>query len=95
MTQPFSPRFNEQPMVYEIKVIGHLGDQWMEWFDNLTITLEADGTTLLMGVVVDQAALHGILKKIRDLGMPLLSVNCVCHHHSDETKANGLSERDV
>jgi len=64
-------------MVYQIRIKGHLGQQWKEWFDGLTITLEEDGNTLLSGPVVDQAALHGILKRIRDLGAPLLSVNSV------------------
>jgi hypothetical protein len=62
---------------YQIRIKGHLGSQWMEWFDGLTITLGENGDTLLTGQVIDQAALHGILKKIRDLGMPLLSVNVV------------------
>jgi len=66
-----------QPMVYQIRIKGHLGPQWMDWFEGLTITLEKDGDTLLTGPVVDQAALHGLLKKVRDLGMPLLSVNSV------------------
>jgi hypothetical protein len=66
-----------QPMVYQIRIKGHLGQQWTDWFDGLTITLEYNGDTLLTGVLVDQAALHGILKKVRDLGMPLLSVNSV------------------
>jgi hypothetical protein len=66
-----------QSMVYQIKVKGHLGHQWTDWFDGLTITLEEGGDTLLTGSVVDQAALHGLLKKVRDLGMPLLSVNRV------------------
>jgi hypothetical protein len=66
-----------QPLIYQIRIKGHLGDQWANWFDGLTITLEEDGNTLLTGAVVDQAALHGLLKKVRDLGMPLLSVNCV------------------
>jgi hypothetical protein len=61
-------------MVYQIRINGHLGGQWADWFEGLTITLEDNGDTLLTGEVVDQAALHGILKKIRDLGMPLLSV---------------------
>ena len=69
-----NPDVHPQP-VYAIKVKGHLSRQWMSWFDGLTITLEEDGNTLLSGVLVDQSALHGILKKIRDLGMPLLSVN--------------------
>lgn len=66
-----------RPRVYQIRVQGHLGRLWAEWFEGLTIQLEADGSTLLTGLVVDQAALHGILKRIRDLGLPLLSVNFV------------------
>jgi hypothetical protein len=64
-------------MIYQIRIKGHLGPQWTDWFEGLTITLEQDGDTLLTGPVIDQAALHGILKKVRDLGMPLLSVNSV------------------
>ena len=64
-------------MVYQIRLKGHLGSQWTDWFDGLTITLAEDGDTLLTGPVIDQAALHGLLKKVRDLGMPLLSVNRV------------------
>ena len=63
--------------IYQFRLKGHLGQQWMSWFEGLTITLEEEGNTLLNGPVIDQAALHGILKKIRDLGMPLLSVNSV------------------
>ena len=63
----------DQPMVYQIRIEGHLGPQWTEWFGDLTITLEDDGETLLTGPVVDQAALHGLLRKVRDLGMPLIS----------------------
>lgn len=66
-----------RPTVYEIRIRGHLGQQWRDWFMGLTIQLEEDGNTLLAGPVVDQAALHGILKKVRDLGMPLLAVNVV------------------
>ena len=66
-----------QTIVYQIRLKGHLGHQWTEWFEGLTITLEEDGNTLLTGPVIDQAALHGLLKKVRDLGMPLLSVNSV------------------
>ncbi len=62
-------------MVYQIRIKGHLGRQWTDWFEGLTITLEDDGETLLTGQVVDQAALHGLLKKVRDVGMPLLSVS--------------------
>ena len=68
-------RATNQPVLYRIRIKGHLGPQWADWFEGLTITLEEDGHTLLAGSVIDQAALHGILKKVRDLGMPLVSVN--------------------
>jgi hypothetical protein len=61
-------------MVYQIRIKGHLDRRWTDWFDGLTITLEDNGDTLLTGPVADQAALHGLLRKVRDLGMPLLSV---------------------
>jgi hypothetical protein len=60
--------------LYEIRIKGHLDAQWMTWFDGLIITLEENGTTLLSGPVPDQPALHGILHRVRDLGMPLVSV---------------------
>ena len=63
-----------QPIAYQIRIKGHLGSQWTCWFEGLTITLEEDGNTLLTGPVIDQAALHGLLKKVRDLGLPLVSV---------------------
>ena len=62
---------------YQIRIKGHLDEQWADWFGGLTITLEKDGVTLLTGQVVDQAALFGLLRKVSDLGMPLLSVNPV------------------
>ncbi len=68
-----------EPQFYEIRLKGHLDERWAEWFEGLTITLEEDGDTLLTGPVVDQATLHGLLKKVRDLGMPLLSV-CPLEH---------------
>ena len=75
MTDTLDPKTDpSQPMVYQIRIKGHLGRQWTNWFSGLTITLD-NGDTLLTGSVVDQAALHGVLKKVRDLGMPLLSVN--------------------
>ncbi len=64
-------------MVYQIRIKGHLGRQWTDWFEGLTITALDNGETLLTGSVVDQAALHGVLKKVRDLAMPLISVVCV------------------
>ena len=66
-----------QPLVYQIRIKGHLGRQWTDWFGGLTITLEDNGDTLLTGSVVDQAAPHGLLRKVRDLAMLLLSVNRV------------------
>jgi hypothetical protein len=61
--------------VYQIRLKGHLGGQWTDWFGGLTISLEDNGETLLSGPLADQAALHGLLKKVRDLGLPLLAVN--------------------
>jgi len=63
--------------VYQIRVKGHLDDKWSEWFDNLSITREPNGDTLLTGPVVDQCALYGLLKKVHDLALPLISVNPV------------------
>ena len=67
-------------MVYQIKVKGHLGVERTDWFGSMAITWDDNGNTLLTGLVADQAALHGLLKQVRDLGMPLLSVNQVKRH---------------
>jgi hypothetical protein len=76
MSNKIDPKTDpNQPVVYQIRIKGHLGREWTDWFEGLTITLEEDGDTLLTGTVADQAALHGLLKKVRDLGLPLVSVS--------------------
>jgi len=75
-----------QLIVYQIRIEGHLDAQWADWFSGLTITLEENGNTLLTGSIVDQAALFGLLKKVRDLGMPLISLNRVEPDRSDIEK---------
>ncbi len=77
-----STKDHYEPGLYEIRLKGHLGSQWTDWFEGLTITLEEDGDTLLTGPVIDQAALHGLLKKVRDLGLPLVSVSPLEHDPS-------------
>ena len=76
-----------RPLVYEIRITGHLGHEWTDWFEGLAITLEDNGDTLLTGPVVDQAALHGLLKKVRDLGMPLVSIKRVGPGEADAMNA--------
>jgi hypothetical protein len=69
------PQFDSpQPVFYKIRIKGELDSQWTDWFEGLSITLDDNGDTLISGPVIDQAALHGILKKVRDLGIPLVSV---------------------
>jgi hypothetical protein len=70
---------------YEIKLQGHLDESWADWFDGLTFIHERDGTTTLSGTIIDQTALHGLLKKIRDLGMTLLAVNRIEPKQNDAT----------
>jgi hypothetical protein len=69
-----STEHHHQPELYEIRVAGHLDSRWADRFEGLSFTHESDGTTILYGPVVDQAALHGLLRKVRDLGLPLVSV---------------------
>jgi hypothetical protein len=71
-----------EPRRYEIRLKGHLDARWAAWFDGLNLTRESDGTTIISGPVVDQAALHGLLAKVRDLGLPLVSVT-----HSEPKRA--------
>ena len=66
---------SSQPAVYAIRIAGHLPPQWSDWFEGLAVTLEPDGTTLLSGPVIDQAAMYGLLKKVRDTGLTLIAVN--------------------
>jgi hypothetical protein len=68
---------SEGPTVYEMRIKGHLGSEWTDWFEGLTIQLEENGETSLTGLVADQAALYGLIKKVRDVGLPLLSVQRV------------------
>ncbi len=84
-TRP-STENQSEPGLYEIRVKGHLDDRWSDWFEGLTITLEENGDTLLTGPVIDQAALHGLIKKVRDLGMPLVSVSPVEPGQADATE---------
>jgi hypothetical protein len=69
------PSDSSQPVIYEIRIAGHLPAQWSAWFEGLSVTLEPDGTTRLSGPVVDQAALYALLKKVRDTGLRLIAVN--------------------
>ena len=89
MSNELNPKSDPgDPMVYQIRIKGHLGRQWTDWFGGLTITLEDNGETLVTGPVVDQAALHGLLRKVRDLGMSLVSVNCVELGQADASDVN-------
>jgi hypothetical protein len=87
MSNEINPNIDpHQPMTYQIRIKGHLGDQWAEWFDGLIIKLEDNGETLLIGPVIDQAGLHGLLKKVRDLGLPLISVSPLDNRKEDSSQ---------
>ena len=77
MKQKMDDQTTSNSQIYEIRLKGHLDVRWARWFDNLAITQDGNGNTLLKGIVVDQAALHGLLKKVRDAGLQLLSINAV------------------
>jgi hypothetical protein len=73
---------------YEIRLTGRLDTHWAAWFDGLTVSLDADGTTVISGLIADQAALHGLLQRVRDLGLPLVSVVCL-----DASQANATGNQ--
>ncbi len=77
-----------QLIIYQIRIKGHLGREWTDWFEGLAITLEDNGETLLTGPVVDQAALHGLLRKVRDRAMPLLLVNRITPGQAEASDGN-------
>jgi hypothetical protein len=85
MTQNCNPKMDPgQPVIYQIRIKSHLGPQWADWFEGMIIKQEDNGDSLLTGPVVDQAALYGILKKVRDLGLPLISVCPQIRGQTDE-----------
>jgi hypothetical protein len=81
---------HDHPGPYEIRLKGHLDPRWAAWFDGLTVARDGDGTTIIHGPVADQAALHGLLQKVRDLGLPLLSVTEV---HLDQPSPPTIEPR--
>ncbi|MEZ4865559.1 MAG: hypothetical protein R3C14_29885 [Caldilineaceae bacterium] len=87
MNEIETPPNQSEPDWIEIRIKGHLADRWANWFAGLTITLTANGDTLLTGPVIDQAALYGLLRKVQDLGMPLLAVNRVAGQ-ADHSECN-------
>jgi hypothetical protein len=78
---------------YEIRLTGHLDEHWTAWFDGLTVDREADGTTVISGLIVDQAALHGLLQRVRDLGVPLVSVSLVGPMPTDDVAGTPHSRK--
>ncbi|MBZ0283610.1 MAG: hypothetical protein K8L97_22935 [Anaerolineae bacterium] len=83
-TTPVSTDDHHEPGHYEIRIMGHLDDRWADWFEGMTITLETNGETRLTGPVADQSALHGLLRKVRDLGVQLISVNLIEPRQTDD-----------
>ena len=82
----------DQPMICHIRIKGHLGPHWSSWFEGLAMTLEDNGETLLTGLLVDQAALHGLMRKVRDLGIPLLSVVCVKASQAETSETSEVTD---
>ena len=95
MSSEFDQSTKSEPIVYQIRIEGHLGHPWANWFGGLTITLEENGDTLVTGPVVDQAALFGFLRKVRDLGMPLVSVHCLEPCPSTALGTGGTGQADA
>jgi hypothetical protein len=83
------PTDPDEPLIYQIRIKGHLDPHWSSWFEGLAITLEDNGETLLTGPLVDQAALHGLMRKVRDLGIPLLSIVCVKASQAETSEVTG------
>ena len=88
-----SSKYDDEARTYEIRLKGHLDDKWADWFEGLTITRADNGETLLSGPVVDQAALHGLLRKVRDLGMVLISVICIQPGQADALASRCAAEQ--
>jgi hypothetical protein len=86
--QPHPEHNRSQPTIYQVRIAGHLDNSWADWFDGLAVSPQADGTTILTATIVDQAALYGLLRKVRDLGMPLLTVQRM-HTGSTTESATG------
>jgi hypothetical protein len=89
-----STEAHHEPGQYEIRLKGHLDQRWAARFDGLTLSHTSDGTTILLGPVVDQAALHGVLRKIRDLGLPLLSVREIGPGQANEPDTTSDSDHE-
>src|SRR5215212_364982 len=83
-----STEYTQEPGCYEIRLKGHLDARWAESFEHMSFTHTSDGTTILSGPVVDQAALYGLLRKVRDLGLPLLAINLVDLKQADRPNGN-------
>jgi hypothetical protein len=83
-----STRSVNDPRHYDIRIAGHLDSRWAAWFDGMSLTTESDGTTVLSGPVVDQSALHGLLQKVRDVGLPLVSVT---QRRPDQPRASSVT----
>jgi hypothetical protein len=93
MSNHLDPQTNPgQPLIYQIRIKGQLGCEWTDWFGGLTITPQNNGETLLTGPVIDQAALYGLLKKVRNLGLPLLSVSSI---NPDQADPAEVQRRDA